>query len=65
MTPSEIGETFQVPEAITYTRASAHPADASPPGDVAAALQDIPLATTLTHPLEGTTQRDIAAGSAD
>ena len=35
------------------------PTDVSIPGAVAAALQHIPLASTLSHPLEGTMQRDI------
>ncbi|KAH9972228.1 hypothetical protein BJV77DRAFT_1154981 [Russula vinacea] len=35
------------------------PSDASPPGVVVATRQDIPLATTTSHPLEGTTQRDV------
>jgi hypothetical protein len=38
-------------------RTSPRPTDASPPGAVAAALHDIPPATTLSRPLEGTTQR--------
>ncbi|KAH9987494.1 hypothetical protein BJV77DRAFT_789235 [Russula vinacea] len=35
--------------------------DASPPGAVAAALQDIPPRDTSSHPLGGTTPRDIVA----
>ncbi|KAH9995046.1 hypothetical protein BJV77DRAFT_268633 [Russula vinacea] len=37
------------------------PTDASPRGAVAAALQDTPPTATLSHSMEGTTQRDIVA----
>jgi len=46
---------------LLQVRTSPRPTDASPPGAVAAALQDIPPATTLSRHLEGTTQRDIVA----
>jgi hypothetical protein len=39
--------------------------DASSPGAVAAALEDIPSASTLSYPLEGTAQQDIVASCAE
>ena len=55
-TPSEIGNSYQAPA----TTSSALPAltnprltDASPPSAVATALRNIPVATTLSRPLEG------------
>ncbi|KAH9991181.1 hypothetical protein BJV77DRAFT_963013 [Russula vinacea] len=42
-------------------RVSRRPTDASSLGAVAAAMQVIPLSTTLSHPLEGATLRDIVA----
>ena len=61
---SQIGGSPQVAAATSFalqTRVSRHPADASPPGAVAAAMQVIPLSTTLSRPLEGTTLRGIVA----
>ena len=42
-------------------RVSRRPTDASSLGAVAAAMQVIPLSTTLSHPLEGATLRDMVA----
>jgi hypothetical protein len=59
-TPNEIGDNSQAPAASAETTLSVHtgprPADASPPGTVAAAPRDLPPAATLSHPPEGTTQ---------
>jgi hypothetical protein len=66
-TPSEIGHTSQPPAATSPAlpvHTTSHPTDTSPPG-TATALQDTPPAATLSHPLEGTTQRDIVASSAE
>jgi Family of unknown function (DUF6535) len=60
---SEIGDSSRDPAAILPTlpvHAGPRPTDASP-SSVAVFLQDIPLATTLSHPLEGTTQWDKVA----
>jgi hypothetical protein len=61
-TSLETGDSFP-PSATTSPTlpvyAPLHPPDASPPGAVLAALQDIPPAATLSHPLERTTQRDV------
>jgi hypothetical protein len=63
-TRSEIGDSSQVP-ATTLPALPVHtsprPTDASRPGSVATALQDIPPAATLSLPLEGTAQHDIVA----
>ena len=62
-TTSEVGGTSHTPIAMPFTNpihSSPRLTDASPPG-VATAPQDIPLSPTLSHPLEGTTQRDIVA----
>jgi hypothetical protein len=62
--PSEVGDSSQTPAATSpalLVHTSPRPADVSPPGAVAAALQDIPPAATLSHPLEGPAQRDIVA----
>ena len=60
--PSEIGDSSQA-SAATLPALPVHisprPTDVSPLGAAAAALQDIPPAATLSHPLEGTTQQDI------
>jgi Family of unknown function (DUF6535) len=62
-TPSEIGDSSPAPEASSPTLLALngpHPTDASPPDAVATALQDIPLAATLSHHLERTRQDMIA-----
>jgi hypothetical protein len=61
--PSEIGDSSRDPAATSPTllvHAGPRPTDASP-SSVAVLLQDIPLANTLSHPLEGTTQWDKVA----
>ena len=60
-TSSEIGDSSQVPTPASPVRTSPHPKDASPPGAVA----DILPTTTLSHPPEGTMQRDIVAPCAE
>ena len=68
MAPSEIGDSSRLPVAIGLAYTSPHPADASLPGAVAAALQDIPLAAstaTLSYPFEGTKQRGITGIAAE
>jgi hypothetical protein len=63
-TPSEVGDSSQ---ALTATspaiplHTSPRPTDGSPQGAAVAALQDIPPAAAFSHPLEGTTQRNIVA----
>jgi hypothetical protein len=47
-TPSEIGDDSQAPMAALQDRTSPRPTDASSPGTVAAALQNIPPAATLS-----------------
>ena len=62
-TPSEIGDSSQAPAATSPALPALtgpHPTGASPPDAVATALQDIPLAATLSHPLERTRQDMIA-----
>jgi hypothetical protein len=66
-TPGEIGDTSQAPAATPPAfpfHTTTHPTDPSPPGTVTA-LQVTPPAATLSHPLEGTTQRDIVASCAE
>jgi hypothetical protein len=60
--PSETGDGSPAlaatsPALSVHTRP--HSSDSSPPGAVFAAPQDIRAAATLSHPLEGTTQRDV------
>ena len=64
---SEIRESSQPPAVISLlpVHTSPCPTDASPLVAVTAALQDIHPAATLSHPLEGTTQRDTVAPSAE
>jgi hypothetical protein len=64
----EIGDSSQAfpatsPTFPVYT--GPHRTDASPPGAVIVALQGIPPAATLSHPLEGTTQWDVVAPCAE
>jgi hypothetical protein len=64
---SEVGGTCHAPIALPLTNpihSGPRPTDASPPG-VATALQDIPPSATLSHPLDGTTQRDIVTPCAE
>ena len=62
--PSGVGDSSQG-HAVTSHASRVHtdpcPTDASPRGAVAAALQDTPPTATLSHSMEGTTQRDIVA----
>jgi hypothetical protein len=62
-TTSDIGGTSHASKATSQTNpvhSSPRPTDASATGGAAAImLQDITPATTLSHPLEGTTQQDI------
>ena len=67
-TPSEIGDsspatTTTLPALPVHT--PPRPSDASPPGAVVASLQDIRATATLSHPLEGTTQRDVVVSSTE
>ena len=67
-TPSKIGESSPVPAASSPTlpvHTRPPPTDASPPGAVVAALQDISPAATLSHPLEGITQQDVVVSCTD
>jgi hypothetical protein len=67
-TPSEFGGSSQalaVTGPALTVRTTPHLTHASPPGTVAAALQDIPPAATLSRPLEGTTLQDIVAPCAE
>jgi hypothetical protein len=67
-TPGEIGESSRVPEATSPAlpvHTSPRPTDASPATAIAAALQDLPPAATLSHPQEGTTQQNIVAPCAE
>jgi hypothetical protein len=67
-TSSEIGDTSQALAATSPflpVHTSPRPTDASPPGALAAALQDIPPATTLSRPLEGTALKDTVAPCAE
>ena len=60
--PCEIGDSSQAPAATSpalQDHTSPRPTDASPPGAVAAALQNISPAATLSPHPEGTTQQDI------
>ena len=63
----EIGESSQA-GAVTSPASPVHIGprftDGSPPGTVAVA-QDVPIAATLSHPLGGTTQRDIVTPYAE
>ena len=59
--PSEIEDSSQATSHALPVHTSPRPTDVSPLGAVAAALQNTPLAATLSHPPEGNTQRDIAA----
>ena len=63
----EIGESSQA-RAVTSPASPVHIGprftDGSPPGTVAVA-QDVPIAATLSHPLGGTTQRDIVTPYAE
>ena len=66
VTPGETEDSSQ-PSAATslaLPHASTRHTDASPPDDVAAALQNIYPDTTMSQTLAGTSQRDIAAASA-
>ena len=59
-----IGDSSQAPAATSPAlpdHTGPRPTDVSIPGTVAAALQLNTPASTLSHPLEGTTQRDIVA----
>jgi hypothetical protein len=63
-TPSEVGDSSQALAATSPAiplHTSPRPTDGSPQGAAVAALQDIPPAAAFSHPLEGTTQRDIVA----
>ena len=67
-TPSEIGDsspatTTTLPALPVHT--PPRPSDASPPGAVVASPQDIRATATLSHPLEGTTQRDVVVSSTE
>ena len=57
--PSEIKDSSQATSPALPVHTSPRPTDASPPGAVAAALQNITPTATLSHHLEGTTQQDI------
>ena len=60
--PCEIGDSSQAPTATSPAlrdHTSPCPTDASPPGAVAAALQNISLAAILSHHREVTTHQDI------
>ena len=62
--PSKIGDSSQAPTATSpalQDHTSTRPTDPSLPGVVAAVLQNIPPAATLSLPPEGNTQQDIAA----
>jgi hypothetical protein len=61
MTPSKVGDSSHATAtaSLTLPVLTSPPTDASPPAAVAAPMQDIPPAATLSHPLEGTAQRDV------
>ena len=65
-TSNQVGHSSQVMAATSESPAlpvhtSPRPTDASPPGAGAAALQDTPLAATLSFPPEGTIFQDVVA----
>ena len=69
-TPGEIGDMLGAPAATSpalLVHTSPHPTNVSPPDAITAALKDIPTnpTSTLPYPLEGSTQRDIAAPCAE
>jgi hypothetical protein len=67
-TTSEIGESPQAPPAAEPAlpiHITPLPTDPSPPGAVAAALQDVSSTATLSHSLEGGKQQDIIAPCAE
>ena len=62
--PSEIGDSSQAPATTSPALSiptSSCPTNVSPPGAVAATLQDISPAATLSHPLGGTMQQGVVA----
>ena len=61
MTVSEIGESSQAPSPASPVHISPRHPNKSPTGSTSAARQSIFPAPTLSHPLGGTTQRDVVA----
>ena len=59
ITPGETGDSCQPPVATSLTLLAHTNTDALTPGVVAVALQDIPTAVALSHPPEGSAQRDM------